>query len=174
MPAGKTLDYVLSDAGARPWDRDEADRSVVNGVRKRDGQVIDCVTAEPLVLEKGLLSDATNATAVLRRGPESSRFRNSYKDYLLEVVRSDGSRDTRRITSFDPESLRCEIDPPWGNGEVPAPGTRFAVMQSCSLNAGGWLPMKVTRRRLTVPLNHDELLPSGYSRLEAWIHEFTR
>jgi len=41
LPAADVLDYVLARAGARPNDRDEADRRVVQSVRDGDGGVID-------------------------------------------------------------------------------------------------------------------------------------
>src|SRR5690606_31757427 len=39
------LNYVLTNAGARPADRDSADKRVVEGVRSRTGQIINCVAA---------------------------------------------------------------------------------------------------------------------------------
>lgn len=39
------LNYVLANAGARPADRDSADKRVVEGVRSRTGQIINCVAA---------------------------------------------------------------------------------------------------------------------------------
>ena len=32
MPAAKVKDHVLKNAGARPWDRDEIDKRIVQGV----------------------------------------------------------------------------------------------------------------------------------------------
>lgn len=39
------LNYVLANAGARPADRDSADRRVVQQVKDRNGQIINCVAA---------------------------------------------------------------------------------------------------------------------------------
>lgn len=37
------LNYVLSNVGARPADRDSTDKRIVEGVRSRTGQIINCV-----------------------------------------------------------------------------------------------------------------------------------
>ena len=42
-------DSVLKNAGARPADRDSADKRVVSDVKNRVGQIINCVTADGTV-----------------------------------------------------------------------------------------------------------------------------
>ncbi|MBN1247917.1 MAG: right-handed parallel beta-helix repeat-containing protein [Anaerolineae bacterium] len=41
LPGGETLDYVLANAGARPWDRDAVDRRIIESVRAGSGTIID-------------------------------------------------------------------------------------------------------------------------------------
>lgn len=41
LPAEEVQRYVLENAGARPWDRDEVDRRILEQVRARTGGVID-------------------------------------------------------------------------------------------------------------------------------------
>ncbi|MBW3139890.1 pectate lyase [Ferrimonas balearica] len=43
LPADDTLDYVLTNAGARPKDRDEVDSRIINDVINGTGQIINCV-----------------------------------------------------------------------------------------------------------------------------------
>jgi pectate lyase len=42
---------------------------------------------------------------------------------------------------------------------------------TCSMNAGGWPQLAENRRTLTLPANHNEVTPSGYTRLELWLHQ---
>ncbi len=41
MPASQVKDHVLANAGARPWDRDEVDRRIVEQARTGGGRIID-------------------------------------------------------------------------------------------------------------------------------------
>lgn len=41
----------------------------------------------------------------------------------------------------------------------------------CQRNAGGWPNLAVNRRALTLPTDHNAMTPSGYTRLEIWLHE---
>ncbi len=41
LPAEEVEQYVLENAGARPWDRDEVDRRIVAQVRSKTGKIID-------------------------------------------------------------------------------------------------------------------------------------
>jgi hypothetical protein len=41
LPVEEVLDYVLHNAGARPWDRDAIDERIVQSVRDGTGHVID-------------------------------------------------------------------------------------------------------------------------------------
>lgn len=41
----------------------------------------------------------------------------------------------------------------------------------CEKNAGGWPTLAQNRRALTLPSNPDEVTPSGYTKLELWLHE---
>lgn len=41
LPASKTVEYVLRQAGARPRDRDASDRRIVRNFRERAGKIID-------------------------------------------------------------------------------------------------------------------------------------
>ncbi|MCD6287957.1 MAG: pectate lyase [Candidatus Hydrogenedentes bacterium] len=41
MPAADVKDYVLKNAGARPWDRDEIDKRIVQGVIDGSARIID-------------------------------------------------------------------------------------------------------------------------------------
>lgn len=43
--ANVVINYVLTNVGARPADRDSTDRRIVEGVRSRTGQIINCVAA---------------------------------------------------------------------------------------------------------------------------------
>ncbi len=44
LPASKTAEHVLQNAGARPRDRDAIDRRIVNSFRERTGKIIDSQT----------------------------------------------------------------------------------------------------------------------------------
>jgi hypothetical protein len=41
LPAGRVIDYVTANAGARPKDRDDVDRRIIRDFRRRKGQIID-------------------------------------------------------------------------------------------------------------------------------------
>lgn len=41
LPSGETLESVLKNVGARPWDRHPIDRRIVEGVRSGEGRIID-------------------------------------------------------------------------------------------------------------------------------------
>ena len=172
MAGSECMDYVLENAGARPWDRDAADARVVQSVRERSGDFIDCVVSAPLVLERGFVSDAGATTVLLRRGPESSIFKDAYKEFTIEVQSGDGEKHTRRITRYDPQTLTCEVDRPWDEGILPSNGDRFVIYETCDANAGGWEPLASTRRALEIPSSPKQIMPSGYTRLEEWIHGF--
>jgi pectate lyase len=91
--ADVTLNSVLKSAGARPADRDSVDRRVVQSVRDRSGQIINCVS------------------------PSSA--------------------------------------------------------PACSKNAGGWPTLAENRRTLQPPSNPNEVTPSGYTKLELWLHQMS-
>ena len=40
-PSGEVLDWVLAEAGARPWDRDAVDRRIISDVLNGTGRIID-------------------------------------------------------------------------------------------------------------------------------------
>jgi len=41
LPADQVTEYVLQNAGARPWDRDEIDKRIINDVTNGTGKIID-------------------------------------------------------------------------------------------------------------------------------------
>lgn len=43
--------------------------------------------------------------------------------------------------------------------------------ERCKKNAGGWPKVAENRRALVLPSNHNEVTPSGYTKLELWLHE---
>jgi len=41
LPVNESLDYVLNNAGARPWDRDPIDENIIQSVLQKSGNIID-------------------------------------------------------------------------------------------------------------------------------------
>ena len=41
MPASKVKEYVLNNAGMRPWDRDPIDKRIIADIRADKGKIID-------------------------------------------------------------------------------------------------------------------------------------
>jgi len=41
----------------------------------------------------------------------------------------------------------------------------------CAKNAGGWPTLAENRRALVLPADHNAVTPSGYTKLELWLHE---
>ncbi|MGH8175754.1 MAG: pectate lyase family protein [Steroidobacter sp.] len=41
----------------------------------------------------------------------------------------------------------------------------------CNRNAGGWPAMAQNRRALSLPEGHNDVTPSGYTKLEIWLHQ---
>jgi pectate lyase len=85
---------------------------------------------------------------------------------LQQVLRSVGARPADR----DPVDNRIIGHVRNGTGRiincVASNGT-----PRCELNAGGWPQLAENRRPLTLPSNPNEVTPSGYTRLELWLHE---
>jgi len=173
MPGSQTMESVLASAGARPWDRDAADARVVQSVRDRSGGVIDCVTGETLFRLRGVVASASDSAVVLRRGPETSDVATAYQEYEIRIEEGPGRGQSRRIVRYLPDALTCYVAPPWFRApERPEAGSLFAIVQSCSLNAGGWPPLTEAKRPLHWPGDHAEILASGYTRLEEWLRSF--
>jgi pectate lyase len=121
-----------------------------------------------------LLSPIGNAvplTPFLTNAPPTwpaglTRLATSDSVVLDHVLRSAGARPADR----DPVDARIVDQVRKGTGQIincvaPDGSAR------CQKNAGGWPNLAQNRRTLTLPENYNEVTPSGYTRLELWLHE---
>jgi hypothetical protein len=137
--------YVLDNASA--------DRAADNDwtvVGNRDGAVASTLKAQlPPTWPAGLTRLPTDGNVVLDNVLKSAGARPADRDSVdTRVVKSVRDRTGSVIT--------C----------VAADGTSY-----CSKNAGGWPTLAKNTRALTLPANHNEVTPSGYTRLELWLHD---
>lgn len=137
--------YVLDNASADLTAGN--DWSVVGN---RDGSVASTLKASlPPTWPSGLTRLPTSSNVVLDNVLKYSGARPADRDPVdTRVVKSVRDRTGRVIT--------C----------VAANGTSY-----CSKNAGGWPTLAQNTRVLALPANHKEVTPSGYTRLELWLHE---
>jgi hypothetical protein len=137
--------YVLDNASA--------DLTVGNDwtvVGNRDGSVASALKASlPPTWPSGLTRLPTSSNVVLENTLNYSGARPADRDPVdTRVVKSVRDRTGRVIT--------C----------VASNGTSY-----CSKNAGGWPTLAQNTRVLSLPENHKEVTPSGYTRLELWLQE---
>jgi hypothetical protein len=134
-------------------DNESSDISAGNDwtiVGARDGSVASSLKASlPPTWPAGLTRLPTSSNVVLDNVLKHAGARPADRDPVdTRVVKSVRDRTGRVIT--------C----------VAANGT-----ERCSKNAGGWPTLAQNTRALTLPANHNEVTPSGYTRLELWLHE---
>jgi hypothetical protein len=144
LPSSSKL-YVLDNASA-----DLAAGNDWTVVGNRDGSVASALKASlPPTWPAGLTRLPTDDNVVLENVLRSSGARPADRDPVdARVVKSVRDRTGRVIT--------C----------VAADGTSY-----CSKNGGGWPTLAKNTRALTLPANHNEVTPSGYTRLELWLHD---
>ena len=105
-------------------------------------------TALPPTWPAGLTRLPTSENVVLEQTLKYAGARPADRDSVdTRVVKSVRDRSGRIITCVSP------------NGTA-----------RCSKNAGGWPTLAQNTRPLTLPANHNEVTPSGYTRLELWLH----
>lgn len=114
MSAADARDYVLSNAGARPADRDAVDERILKDVRTQS------ITAE-----------------------------------LVDTV-------------YYSNSDCIGVDNPVGCCTGPGTGT------CVQCDEGGWPNLAQNTRILNIPSNPNEVQTSGYTKLEEWLHGFSR
>jgi hypothetical protein len=119
-------------------------------VGARDGSVASSLKASlPPTWPAGLTRLPTSSNVVFDNVLKHAGARPADRDPVdTRVVKSVRDRTGRVITCVSP------------NGS-----------ERCSKNAGGWPTLAQNTRALTLPANHNEVTPSGYTRLELWLHE---
>ncbi|SHH80570.1 hypothetical protein [Ferrimonas marina] len=172
LPASEVEDAVLAFAGARPADRDSADARVVEEVRSRTGTLKNCVGPDNIMFPRAKVTAASSNT-VTGKVKDCNTSKEGNKGRRVHIYEGPGAGQWREITEKNQCSggeLTLTVDRDWGT--TPTTDSSFEVEVDCSLNGGGWPVLESTERPLSLPENYNELMPSGYTRLEEWLHSF--
>jgi len=175
LSSAEALPWVLNNSGARPADRDSAYIRVINNVRNRDGQFIDCVTPEPIYYPTGSVVSATSDTITF---PAATIFMydDGYNGKVVEITSGTGNGQNRTITDyagkFGSPNYTATVDPGWDI--TPDSTSEFRIITDCTKNAGGWPDLAENYRALTIPNNpNQDDDGDGYTNLEEWLHNFS-
>lgn len=167
--ASKLKEKLLLNVGARPLDRDEIDRRIVNDVYTDSGQTPDCVGQGDIAYPVGRLLNVS-AMAVSFKLPRC--YESRFEGQEIRVVQTNGDLKTGRITEH-----KCHLH---GVNQLTvsgfataslSEGLEYRVINSCSNNAGGWPDSSMRRRPLELPPNPNIVSRSGYTRLEEYLHK---
>ncbi|GAA5191615.1 hypothetical protein GCM10025772_18810 [Ferrimonas gelatinilytica] len=172
LPATQTLEHVLQNAGARPKDRDSVDARVVSEVRSGGGEIRNCVGPETILYPDYSVSSA-GSDSLTGKIPDCDGSKSSaYVDRIIEVYAGSGAGQERVIESYScsDNNLTVKLNQGWDT--VPESGDKVRIHIDCSNNAGGWPQLEENRRELEIPANYNEVMESGYTRLEEWLHSF--
>ncbi len=171
-PALEVKNRLLTTVGARPADRDSIDQRIVREVETNTGKVPNCVGDTAIFYPIGSLQSATLSSVMFELGQcYSSRFENQ----VIEIIAGAGNGQKRTIrrhecSPFDKAEL--VVDRPWVTPLDTS--SRYRIINGCSNNAGGWQRLAEHSRRLTLPAKPNQIRPSGYTRLEEYLHTMAR
>lgn len=171
-PADQVSKNILLNVGARPIDRDSVDMRLVREVQTNSGVIPDCVSANPIYYPTGRVADADTDKVILDLG---YCYADRFKNQEIEIYAGAGQGQVRTVTKHictvtDQNYLL--VNRHWSSE---LDGTsRYRIKNTCLNNAGGWPQLKENRRSLTLPNNYHQVLPSGYTKLEEYLHSFYR
>ncbi|GAA4881409.1 pectate lyase [Ferrimonas pelagia] len=172
LPASETLDSVLTNAGARPLDRDDTDQRIIDDVWHRDGRTPDCVDDEDILYPVFTVSDADSGM-VKGKIPDCDTSKSSaYTDKIAEIFDGRGAGQERIVDSYSCSSNYVTLNLKNSWDTIPDSSSQVRLHIDCSNNIGGWPELREDQRTLLPPSNYNELMPSGYTRLEEWLHSF--
>ncbi len=173
LPASQTLDYVLTHAGARPADRDEVDRRVIDEVANRTGTIVNCVEAGTILYPSARVSSA-GSSRVAGEIPDCDSSKTAYVGRTVEIYEGTGAGQERRVSSqsCSGDTVTLNVTSNWGT--VPDSSSRFRIHIPCDINAGGWPDMEENTRKLTLPSDPNGISESGYTNLEVWLQQMAK
>lgn len=172
LTAKDTENYIQNNVGAYPRMRDEADISILNDLKNRTGQIIDCVTPNPLYFPTGIaVGGSTNTIVLSSVFPAYSKFDDRYNLKNIEIIAGTGSGQIRQITDYAGASRVATVSSAWGI--IPDDTSQYRIITDCSKNAGGWPTLAENYRALAIPSNpNGDDDGDGYTNLEEWLHSF--
>ncbi|SHH80621.1 pectate lyase [Ferrimonas marina] len=175
LPVDQVEEDLLANAGARPRDRDAVDDRIVNEIRTRTGTLKNCVGPETILYPTGKVREASGTSITLNFSQDDcDSSKEGNRGRKLRITDGPGAGQVRTITSGNScpskSQIRVSVDSSWDT--TPTSSSSYAIEIDCTVNAGGWPDMPETRRELTIPANYNEVMESGYTRLEEWLHGF--
>lgn len=172
QPSNEVKGSVLSNAGARPADRDSVDIRIVNDVIQGTGQIIDCVSPGESVQNTGTVQNGSTSNTVVI-SPDSIAQTNLLEDYKIRVISLKGIPQIKTIISNDESTKVITLDS--SLDFIPERGDRYTIFSDCSKNAGGWPNLKNDYRALTLPDDpNNDSDGDDYTDLEEWLHTYPR
>jgi len=169
-PAHRVTHNIVLNVGARPLDRDAVDTRLLQEVATNTGAAPDCVSAEPIYYPSGRVAYSTSNRIIVDLG---HCYAGRFDDHEVEIHAGAGQGQVRTVaqhtcSASGKNSLLVNRD--W-SAKLNS-SSRFRIKNSCTNNAGGWPQLEENRRPLTLPSNYNQLRPSGYTRLEEYLHGF--
>ena len=169
-PAHQVSRNISLNVGARPLDRDAVDRRLIQEVASNSGKAPDCVSAEPIYYPSGSVAYAEWNRIVVDLG---HCYAGRFDGQEVEVYAGAGQGQTRTVVEHTCSASGANsllVDSKW----LPAVNktSRIHIKNSCMNNAGGWPELEENRRTLSLPDDYNQLLPSGYTKLEEYLHSF--
>ncbi|SHH80544.1 pectate lyase [Ferrimonas marina] len=175
LPTEDVERELLANAGARPADRDATDERIINEIRTRTGRLKDCVGPETILYPTGKVISASGSSITLSLdNDDCDDSKEGNEGRTIRITSGPGEGESRTITSGNScpsdSSFKVSVNESWNT--TPTSSSRYAVEIDCTRNAGGWPDMKQNQRELEIPANYNEVMESGYTRLEEWLHSF--
>ncbi len=172
MPASEVVASVARHAGARPKDRDEVDLRIIDSLQERTGKIPDCV-GPGTILYPDYTVESAGSDSLVGEIPDCDKTKTSaYVDKIVEIYEGSGAGQEREIDSYSCsyDTLTLKLKSSWSS--TPKSGDKARIHIDCSNNAGGWPELEENQRTLELPANYNEVMESGYTRLEEWLHSF--
>lgn len=132
----ESLETILFDpicgAGAIIPYRDPVDVRVLDDIENDNGQIIDCVYPDPIMLEANAQGGSEN-TIIL--ATQASPIENAYRQRQINIIAGPGAGQSASITQYDGNTLTCTVSPNWTT--IPTAASIYQIVIDCSRNAGG-------------------------------------
>lgn len=171
-PATGLKGLLLANVGARPIDRDSVDLRIVNEVHTDSGRVPNCVDEVDKFYPIGTLTGASGSSVLIDL---PNCYNGRFEGQKISVTTSGGQPESRLVVKHQcgaNGNSNLTLANPWSSSITK--GLTYKILNSCASHAGGWPELLLHQRALELPANPNEVLASGYTRLEEYLHAMAK
>jgi len=169
-PAHKVMQNIILNVGARPLDRDSVDMRILQEVATNTGDVPDCVSGNPIYYPEGPILESSPNQITIELG---YCYAGRFDGYDIDISAGAGKAQSTTVLKHSCDKSGANlltVSDAWSSKLDES--SVYRIKNACNKHAGGWPMLEENRRSLSLPDNYNELQPSGYTRLEEYLHKF--